>query len=214
MRGLYAIADIDVLRARGVAPLGFVQALLPARPAALQLRAKSLGARETLELLRAFRSLCTAYSVPLFANDRPDLAVLAGCDGVHLGQADLSPADARQVAPGLALGVSTHSLEELDRALAERPSYVAFGPVFSTSSKADAEPVVGLAALREAGSRCRAVGVPLVAIGGLTLERAALVAEVADAGALISALLPASGLAGVGEAAARLHACLRERRAG
>jgi thiamine-phosphate pyrophosphorylase len=213
MRGLYAIADIDVLRARGVSPVGFVEALLPARPAALQLRAKSLGARETLALLRALRGPCTAYSVPLFANDRPDLAVLAGCDGAHLGQADLSLADARQVAPGLALGVSTHSLEELDRALAERPAYVAFGPVFSTSSKANPEPVVGLAALTEAGRRCRAAGVPLVAIGGLTLERAALVAEVADAAALISALLPDTGLGGVQAVAVRLQACWSERRA-
>lgn len=213
MRGLYAIADIDVLTARGVSPLGFVEALLPARPAALQLRAKSLGARETLALLRALRGPCSAYAVPLFANDRPDLAILAGCDGAHLGQADLSLADARHVAPGLALGVSTHNLEELDRALAERPSYVAFGPVFTTSSKANPEPVVGLVALTEAGRRCRAAGVPLVAIGGLTLERAALVAEVADAAALISALLPERGLAGVQAAAARLQACWSERRA-
>lgn len=208
MRGLYAIADVDFLAQRRVAPLALVDALLPARPAAIQLRAKSLGARETLALLRAIRARCAPLGIPVFANDRPDLAALAECAGVHLGQTDLVITDARRLAPGLAIGISTHRLEEVDWALRHQPTYVAFGPVFATGSKADAEAVVGLPALAEAARRCRAAGVPLVAIGGLTLERAALVAEYAAGGAMISALLPAGGLPMVTANAARLHALL------
>lgn len=208
MRGLYAIADVDFLSQRQIEPLAFVEAVLSVRPAALQLRAKSLGPRDTLSLLRAVQALGAAQNVPIFANDRPDLALLAGCHGVHLGQNDLGIADTKRLAPQLAVGLSTHRLEELDLALLERPAYIAFGPVFATSSKLDTEPVVGLIALAEASRRCRAARVPLVAIGGLSLDRAALIAQSADAGAVISALLPALGLPGVARAAALLHQAL------
>jgi thiamine-phosphate pyrophosphorylase len=191
-----------------VEPLAFAEAVLAAKPAALQLRAKSLGARATLELLRALQARCAALGVPLFANDRPDLALLAGCAGVHVGQDDASVEDARRVAPGLVVGVSTHSMDQVDRALAEGPGYLAFGPIFATHSKPDAEPVVGLSALAEVSRRCRAARVPLVAIGGLSLERAPEVAELADAGAVISALLPAGGLRDVERTAALLHHAL------
>lgn len=207
MKGLYAIVDLDFLNERALPPLGFADAVLAARPAALQLRAKSAGARQALELLRALQARAAPLGVPLFANDRPDLALLAGC-GVHLGQADLTLADARRLAPGMAVGISTHSLAQLDRALAARPSYVAMGPVFHTSSKPDADPVVGLDHLAEASRRCRAAGIPLAAIGGVSLERAPAVARLAELGAVISALLPADGLSGVTRAAAELHAAL------
>jgi thiamine-phosphate pyrophosphorylase len=208
VRGLYAIADVDFLAQHQLAPLAFVDALLPAGPAAIQLRAKSLGARETLALLRAIRARCAPLGIPVFANDRPDLAVLAECAGVHLGQTDLAVMDARRLSPGLAIGISTHRLEQVDGALLERPAYVAFGPVFATGTKSDAEVVVGLPALAEAARRCHAVGVPLIAIGGLTLERVALVAESADGGAMISGLLPAGGVPMVAANAFRLHALL------
>jgi thiamine-phosphate pyrophosphorylase len=208
VKGLYAIVDVDFLNQRGVDPLAFSDAVLAARPAALQLRAKAAGARDTLELLRAIQARASARGVPLFANDRPDLALLAGCRGVHLGQSDLPLADARRLAPELALGVSTHGLEQLGRALAERPAYVALGPIFQTSSKRDPDPVVGLEQLEEASRRCRAAGIPLLAIGGLSLDNAASVARWAELGAVISALLPASGLAGVSAAAAALHTAL------
>jgi thiamine-phosphate pyrophosphorylase len=208
VRGLYAIVDLDFLAARRVPALAFVDALLDVPPCALQLRAKSSGGRETLELLRAIQVRCAQRDVPLFCNDRPDLAVLAGCAGVHLGQTDLAIADTRKLAPELAIGVSTHGLEQLEAALRERPSYVALGPIFPTGSKPDAEPVVGLAILAEASQRCRAAGVPLVAIGGVSLERAALIGELADAGASISALLPAGGLPDVTRVAGLCHSLL------
>jgi thiamine-phosphate pyrophosphorylase len=209
VKGLYAIVDVDFLHQRGVEPLEFANAVLAARPAAVQVRAKSAGARDALALLRAVQARAAALGVPVFANDRPDLALLAGCAGVHLGQSDLSLADARRLGPGLALGVSTHGLGQLDEVLTEGPAYVAFGPVFHTSSKRDPEPVVGLEALAEASRRCRAARVPLLAIGGLSLGRAADVAALADLGAVISALLPEAGLAGVTRAAAALHLALR-----
>lgn len=208
VKGLYAIIDADFLRSRGVDPRPFAEAVLAARPALVQLRAKSLAAGAALALLRELQPLCSRHGVPLFANDRPDLALLAGCAGVHLGQADLPIADARRLAPELAIGISTHSLAELERALEQRPSYVAFGPVFATSSKLNPEPVVGLDALAAAHVRCRDAGVPLVAIGGIDAARAPVVAASADMGAVISALLPPSGVAGVRALAAALHASL------
>lgn len=190
MRGLYAIADLEVLQRAHIDPLEFAREILRARPAALQLRAKTTEARVVLALLGRLQPLCRAAQVPLFCNDRIDLALIAGCDGVHVGQHDPPASAVRELDPALAVGVSTHTLAQLEQALAERPTYVAFGPVFATTSKREPDPVVGLEALREAYRRCRHADIPLVAIGGITLERAGDVAVAADAGAVISALLP------------------------
>ncbi len=193
MRGLYSIVDATTLAARGIEPVDFAAAVLEARPVALQLRAKDLPPRETLGLLRALAPLCHRHGVPLVGNDRPDLALLAGCDMVHVGQTDMPIDRVRRIAPSLGVGVSTHDLAQLDAALAARPSYVAFGPVFATASKRDPDPVVGLDAVRLASSRASIAGVPLVAIGGITLERAAELVGLVDAIAVIGALLPPAG---------------------
>jgi len=209
--GLYAIVDVASLVARGLDPVAFAQAVLVARPAALQVRAKRLEARELLALLRATAPLCRAAGVPLVANDRVDLAVLAGCDVVHVGQADLSIERVRRVAPGLRVGVSTCNREQLEAAILARPDYIACGPVFPTTSKDDAEPCVGLEGLREAWRATSEAGIPLVAIGGVTLERAPELRQWATASAVIQALLPTSGSAPYEEVAARaiaLHAAL------
>lgn len=189
MRGLYPIVDVDVLERAGYDAVLFLEAVLAAKPALVQLRAKSLDARATLELLKAFRVHTRRAGVKLFANDRPDLAVLAECDGVHVGQSDLPALEVRRCFPSLELGLSTHTLEQLDEALAARPDYVAFGPVFRTRSKHDAEPVVGLAGLSQAAERVRGQ-CPLVAIGGIDASNAALVGRAADLGAVIGALVP------------------------
>jgi thiamine-phosphate pyrophosphorylase len=207
-RGLYAILDTDFLSARALDPVDYAERIAAAHPAVLQLRAKTLGARDALALLRRIETCCRPLGIPVFMNDRPDLALLAGARGVHLGQSDLEPREARALGPDLLVGISTHRLEEVDRALLEQPAYVAFGPVFATGTKADTEPVVGLAALEEAARRCRRARVPLVAIGGINLERARLVHPHADAAALISALLPSEGLAAVTATAARFHELL------
>ncbi len=209
MRGLYAIVDVAVLGKKGLDPIGFARAILAARPAALQLRAKELSAREVLGLLRALAPMCRSAHVPLVANDRPDLAVLAGCDLVHVGQDDATVEFSRRIAPGLGVGVSTHTPEQLARALEAHPSYVAYGPVFSTTSKANPDPLVGLAGLRDAADAAKRAGTPLVAIGGIDLGRAPGVAAIAPAAAVIGALtMGVRDLFEAGERARELHAAL------
>lgn len=219
MRGLYAILDLETCASRGVPPLAFAEAVLAARPAALQLRAKHAPAREVLALLRALSPICRGAGTPLVCNDRADLAVLAGCDMVHLGQDDAPVELVRRLSPGLKIGVSTHTLEQLVVAVDARPDYVAYGPVYPTQSKQNPDAVVGIAGLRAAAQlvadRAAALGVariPLVAIGGVTLERAAEVAAHADATAVIAALLGGeAGMPGArdaGRRAAALHAAL------
>ena len=193
MRGLYAIVDTQTLEARRLDPLAFADAVLAARPAALQLRAKDLPPRDTLALLRALAPRARRAGVPLIANDRADLALLAGCDMVHVGQTDMPVERVRRIAPGLGVGVSTHTLEQLDAALEARPAYVAFGPVYPTTSKADAEAVVGPAGVAAAFERASRAGIPLVAIGGITLAHARELAGTADAVAVIGALLSTAG---------------------
>jgi thiamine-phosphate pyrophosphorylase len=191
MRGLYPIVDLDSLALRGVPPLELAEAVLTARPPMLQLRAKQHTPRETLALLRQLKPLCARAGTLLFANDRPDLALLADVDGVHVGQDDLPLEEVRALPGKLRVGVSTHDLAQLEQALALGPDYVAFGPIFATSSKAGADPALGLEQLGRAATRARARGVPLVAIGGLKLELAPAVAEAGAIAAVISDLLAA-----------------------
>ena len=189
MRGLYPIVDLDTASRRNVAPLALAEAILTARPPLLQLRAKQQAPRAVLELLTQLKPLCARAGTLLFANDRPDLALLAGADGVHVGQDDL-PIDAVRRLPGaLRIGVSTHDETQLARALALRPDYVAFGPIFATASKQAAEPALGLEALERAAKMAQAAEIPLVAIGGLTLEHSRKLAELSVVAAVISDLL-------------------------
>lgn len=185
--GLYAIVDVGALAARGLPIAETAYAIIDAAPAAVQLRAKEATPRETLALLRAMAPRCRNAGVLLFANDRPDLAVLAGCDGVHVGQDDLPLGTIRRIAPMLRVGVSTHTLDQVDEAARGRPDYIAFGPIFATRSKAKPDPTVGLDALFAATLRSP---VPVVAIGGIDADSARAVAERAPALAMIGALLP------------------------
>lgn len=209
MKGLYAIVDTKLLAARGTDPLAYARAVLEARPAAIQVRAKDVSAREILAILRALGPMCRQLGIPLVANDRVDLAALAGCECVHIGQEDLPYELVHRIAPQLGIGVSTHNLEQLHRALAFTPRYVAFGPVYETASKMNADPVVGLEGLREASRIARSAGVPLVAIGGITLARASEAAEYADCCAVIADLyLPGATLADVTARARLFHVAL------
>jgi thiamine-phosphate pyrophosphorylase len=153
--------------------------------------------------------MCRQLGIPLVANDRADLAALAGCVAVHIGQDDLPYELVHRIAPQLAVGISTHNLEQLRKAVAVRPRYVAYGPVFETASKVNADPVVGLEGLREASVIAREAGVPLVAIGGITLARIRELVECVDVCAVIGDLyLPGATLADVTERARMLHAAL------
>jgi thiamine-phosphate pyrophosphorylase len=153
----------------------------------LQYRNKRGNARRMLDEARELRAHLGA-SVQLIMNDRADLCLAAGYDGLHLGQDDLSPESARTIIGGDRwLGVSTHNPEQLSEADQTSADYLAIGPVFATTSKANPDPVVGLAGVRRARELTRK---PLVAIGGITRANARSVIEAgADAVAVISDLL-------------------------
>jgi thiamine-phosphate pyrophosphorylase len=204
MKGLYAIVDTTLLASRSTDPIGYARAVLDARPAALQLRAKNVPAREILRLLRALGPLARQAGVPLVANDRADLAALAGCDVVHIGQDDLPYDLVHRIAPQLTVGISTHDPEQLARALEARPRYVAYGPVFPTANKKNPDPVVGVSGLAVASRLARAAKTPLVAIGGITLARVHELASLVDACAVIGDLYPEG--ATLGDVTARAHA--------
>lgn len=216
MRGLYAIVDVESLLARGVDPIRFGEAVLSANPAAVQLRDKRVSSRDTLVLLREIRPLATRAGVPLFANDRTDLALLSGCDGVHVGQEDLPVEAVRRLGRGLRVGVSTHTDEELARALEDEPDYIAIGPIFPTTSKQSPSPVVGLDALARRADIIRraAPSTPIVAIGGITEANAPQVMRIVDMVAVIGALIQGADartvIAGAATIAARWQTALRK----
>jgi thiamine-phosphate pyrophosphorylase len=142
-------------------------------------------------LAEALAAAASSAGATFIVNDRADIARLAGASGVHLGQTDLSPADARLVLDESAVvGLSTHNAGQTRLALTEPVDYVAIGPVFLTSSKERPDPVVGLDGVREARAMVAPSGRPLVAIGGITRERAPSVVEAgADSVAVISDLV-------------------------
>jgi thiamine-phosphate pyrophosphorylase len=153
----------------------------------LQYRNKSGNAREMLDQARELRARLGA-TVKLIMNDRADLCLAAQYDGLHVGQDDLSPESARRIiGPARCLGVSTHNPEQLAEADKTTADYLAIGPIFATSSKANPDPVVGLEGLRRARELTRK---PLVAIGGITRAHARSVIDAgADTVAVISDLL-------------------------
>jgi thiamine-phosphate pyrophosphorylase len=165
--GFYAI--VDPAHCGGRPPVEVAQQLVSGGAAVLQLRMKTGSDRERVTLARALRELTRAAGVPFVMNDRADLALLVDADGVHLGQDDLSLADARRLLGARQLGVSTHDLQQAMDAEREGADLIGFGPVFDTVTKERPDPTVGLAQLAEV---CRSVRVPVVAIGGLTPERA------------------------------------------
>jgi thiamine-phosphate pyrophosphorylase len=127
----------------------------------------------------------------VLVNDRADIARLAGAGGVHVGQGDLAPAALRELLGSDAIvGLSTHTPEEIARAVREPISYLAIGPVFGTNTKATGYEAVGVERVREAVAAAETAGLPVVAIGGITLERAPdIIAAGATSVAVITDLL-------------------------
>ena len=182
---LYAILDPD-LTATPLTQLA--ETLVVAGVQLIQLRDKRRGAGKIYAQARELASILSPRSVRFVVNDRPDVAVISGAAGVHLGQEDLPVEDARRIcAPPLWVGVSTHNLEQLCEAERTSADYIAVGPIFPTGTKQNPDPVVGLEFLRAARQLTRK---PLVAIGGITVESAAEVFRAgADSVAVISDLL-------------------------
>jgi thiamine-phosphate pyrophosphorylase len=185
---LYAIVDAGVLAGRGVLLEDFARELRAGGVSLVQYRDKTGSPQEVLRAAGVLREVFADSGATLIMNDRADLAVLAGFDGVHVGQGDLSPEDAKRViGEGHTIGISTHADEQVRAAELTCADYVAIGPVFATGTKVDTEPVVGLEGVR----RARALTTkPLVAIGGITRANARSVIEAgADSVAVISGLL-------------------------
>jgi len=171
---LYAIIDAALLK---TSELSFAEMMAESGVELLQYRNKHATSRELFDASQSISAKLSrlaragAYEPRFIVNDRADIALLVKAKGVHVGQQDLSVEDARPLVGRSGwVGVSTHSLAQLDAADETSADYIAFGPIFATTSKENPDPVVGLELLREARQRTRK---PLVAIGGITLERAA-----------------------------------------
>lgn len=184
---LYVIVDAEVLASRRVELREFARELRAAAVGLVQYRDKVGSPQSVLAGAAVLTQVFAGSGCRLMLNDRPDLAMLAEFDGVHVGQGDLLPEDARHVVRAERwVGVSTHNDEQIRLADLTSADYVAVGPVFATGTKLDAEPVIGLDGVR----RARALTTkPIVAIGGITRANARSVMEAgADSLAVISAL--------------------------
>ena len=193
---LQAILDVDAAGAAGWAVRDLLAAFLDGGAQCIQLRAKQLASEPLLELCELAVREAAPYRAAVIVNDRADLAALSGAAGVHVGQDDLAPAAARALVGADAIvGYSTHTVEQIREAVNEPVSYIAVGPIFGTRSKDTGYEAVGLdrvtAAARIAGR------IPIVAIGGITLETApAVLAAGAASVAVIGDLLVGSDPAG------------------
>ena len=165
----------------GREPAAVARAFLSAGARLLQLRCKSLPSGEFLDLASVIAEDARAANATLIINDRADVAVLSGAHGLHVGQTDLSPVDARTVIGAQAiLGLSTHTKEQWDAAVREPVTYIAIGPAFGTGTKDTGYSAVGVEMVRHAAKAAATHGLPTVAIGGITLANAK---SVIDAGA-------------------------------
>jgi thiamine-phosphate pyrophosphorylase len=186
---IYPIIDIDICRMRGTDPLALAGACIAGGARLLQVRQKGhdTGGAALLEAIRAILAVARPAGARVIVNDRADLAAMAGADGVHVGQQDLPPAAVRRIVGRESLiGLSTHTLEQVDEALASAADYLAVGPIFSTATKDTGYEARGLELVRGAAGRRK----PVVAIGGITLANAGSVLEAgADSVAIISDLL-------------------------
>lgn len=185
---LYVILDAALLN---IPEQACAQELADAGVRLMQYRNKATSARALLEVSRGLAERLVPQDVLFFVNDRPDVAELAGASGAHVGQEDLSVEHSRAiVGPKRLIGVSTHNEEQFRQAAATSADYIAVGPIFSTGTKANPDPVVRIEFVRKAR---RLTEKPIVAIGGITLEWAAALIEAgADAVAVIGDILRAA----------------------
>jgi thiamine-phosphate pyrophosphorylase len=190
MHRLHAIVDVETCDAVGLAPAAVARAFLDGGARFLQIRAKSLPSAQFLNLCDTIAGSARACGATVIVNDRVDLAHMCGAAGVHVGQEDLPPAEARrQLGAAAIVGFSTHTRAQILEAVAQPVSYIAVGPIFGTATKDTGYEPVGLPFVTEARARVPR-GIALVAIGGITLERAPeVIAAGADQVAVIGDLL-------------------------
>ena len=185
---LYLVTDRTLSLGRSTVEV--VRAAIRGGVSCVQLREKGCSTREFMDEARLLKALLAGTGVPLFINDRLDVALAVGADGVHLGQNDLAIADARRlVGNRMIIGISAESVADAIRAEAEGADYIGASPVFTTPTKTDTAPPLGLDGLRAIR---RAVQLPLVAIGGIDANNAAQVLRAgADGLAVVSAIVSA-----------------------
>jgi thiamine-phosphate pyrophosphorylase len=195
---IYPITDA---RLSGLTHAEQVRSLAEGGARLIQLREKRASPREFYEAAVEAISIARALDVKIIINDRVDIAIATDADGVHLGQDDLPVAEARRlIGSDKIIGFSTHNLKQALEADSLSVDYIAIGPVFGTSTKENPDPTIGLELVKEVK---RQISKPLVAIGGITLERAQ---SVIDAGADSLAII--SDLYSTGDIASRMRAFL------
>jgi thiamine-phosphate pyrophosphorylase len=207
--GLYLVTDRAACRGRDL--LEVVAAAVRGGVTMVQVREKDCDTREFVDLARALKKMLAPNGVPLIVNDRVDVALACGADGVHVGQKDMRPADVRRlVGPEMIVGLSVSSLEEALAAWAAPVDYLGIGPVLPTPTKPDHNPPLGFAGLAEVR---RASDRPVVAIGGLQAGNAvqALGAGV-DGLAVVSAVCSAPDPEAAARELAAVVAASRNRR--
>ena len=183
---IYPITDTKL---SGLSHFEQTKALLEGGTKLVQIRDKTMASRELFDSVQECLALCHERDALLIVNDRADIALATDADGVHLGQDDLPPSEARKILPsGTIIGFSTHTVEQALDAAKTPVDYIAAGPIFSTRSKSNPDPVIGLSGLEKIRN---AIGdLPLVAIGGITLDNCHDVLNAgADSAAMISALV-------------------------
>lgn len=204
--GLYLVTSQSLSAGRNTETI--VTAALAGGVRLIQLREKEMSLREYVRLAGRVRVLTAATDALLIINDRVDVALAVGADGVHLGQDDFPVAAARALAPDLVIGASTHSIEEAERAQVEGASYVNIGPIFSTGTKRWEGEFLGIEGLRRIAAH---VGIPFSVMGGI---KASHIPELVGAGARILALVTAVTAAEDPEQATRELLALIARAAG
>lgn len=188
---LYAVTDRTWLKGRTLADV--VEEAIKAGVTFLQLREKNLEYDAFLQLAREIKCVTDKYKIPYVINDNVQVAMAAGADGVHVGQGDMSPKDVRKIiGPDKILGVSAQTVEQAVLAEESGADYIGVGSVFPTSTKLDAE-AVSLETLKEI---CKAVSIPVVAIGGINKDNAIkLAGSGIDGIAVVSAIFAREDIA-------------------
>jgi thiamine-phosphate pyrophosphorylase len=194
---LYLVTDTGL--SRGRSHLSVVEAAIRGGVTVVQYREKNASTGRMIKEASELCHLCRMVGVPLIINDRLDVALAVDADGVHLGQDDLPASVARRLLDGKKiLGVSASSVEEAKKAVDDGADYIGASPVFSTPTKLDAPPPLGIEELRRISA---AVKIPVVAIGGITRQNAAAIMETGAAGiAVVSALVAAEDVEGAASA--------------
>ena len=203
---LYLVTDAGLSRGRSQRDI--VSAAIRGGVTVVQYREKNLPTRQMIEAALELRALCRQHAIPFIVNDRVDVALAVGADGVHVGQEDMPAALARRlIGPTRLLGVSAENSAEARQAQVDGADYIGASPIFATPTKPDAPRPMGIEGLRELARVCT---IPVVAIGGMNASNAALVLRAGAAGvAVVSAIV---GAQDVEQAARELKAIVDNER--